>query len=302
MGGRAFGGLMPRLDLATYRRICATLQVGLQPFFRQVEVPRCLPTKRDFGDVDLLVAGRTCPFDPQHHLGSSMMVRNGNVLSFEFEGYQIDLLQSEDITDMHRFFSDYGDMGMLLGIMLSRYGLRLNPKGLSIILPCEMKLHLTNDLQGIFSLLRMSGAKWREGFADAQEVFEFLSTCCLCSNTLKLSNRHKQRPGVVSFLSHITHMPKVAVDQTAFRKQAISTFNKDGEVQAILDKIARRGDIKKKFNGRLVMEWTGVKGPAVGLLMAEIERSMPTATMSDMSGEDIRNGVLTIHATFSTPA
>lgn len=289
---------MPRLDRATYVRVCDRLVTYLQTFYRQVEVPRCLASKADFGDVDLLVAGPLKAFDPKHHAGSTDVVRNGNVMSFEFEGFQVDLLQYGEITDMKRFFSDFGDMGMILGVMTSRYGMRLSPKGLHIILPCEGKLLLGDDLDSVLRVLDMDPRAWHAGFRDQSEVNDFLASCCLSSAFLKVTSRHMRRPGVIAFVEHLATLRQVPAEVGPFRQHAIDFFEKRGEVAAIEEDIARRAELKHKFNGKLVMQWTGASGRDVGVLMSQIAKEVPPDVMADMSPAEIRQAVLDVTDSF----
>lgn len=298
MGGRAFGRVMPRLDRATYARVCDRLVTYLQTYYRQVEVPRCLPTKESFGDVDLLVAGPVKAFDPKQHAGSSDVVRNGNVMSFEFEGFQVDLLQYGEVTDMKRFFSDFGDMGMILGVMASRYGMRLSPRGLHIILPCDRKLLLSDDLDSLFRLFDMEPRTWHAGFQNPAEVNDFLASCCLSSAFLKVTTRHMRRAGVVAFVEHLASTRQVPVEEGLFRQRAIDFFQKRSEVAAVEEETARRAELKHKFNGKLVMQWTGATGRDVGLLMSQIAKEVPPEAMADMSPAEIRQTVLDVTDSF----
>lgn len=296
MGGRAFGKTMPRLSLPTYSSISQRLVALLKAFYSQVEIPRCLPTKTSFGDVDILVAGEIKPFEPLDVVHSEFVVRNGNVLSFDFEGHQVDLLQYGELTDLKRFFNDFGDLGMLLGIMVSRYGLKLNTKGLYILLSNDKKLLLTSNLHSIFELLGMSLETWRKGFADTNDIFAFLGSCCVCSNGLRVNNKHMQRPGVASFLQFLTALNKEPEGKQPFRARAIHYFNKEPDIEAMEEEIKRKAAIKTKFNGRLVMDWTGVTGRDVGVLMSIVLKEVPRDTMLDMTVEDIRSKVMNVHA------
>lgn len=92
---------------------------------------------------------------------------------------------------------------------------------------------------------------------------------------------------------HSQHSQRAAVDRTAFRDQAVRSFGKGPEIEAILEEIERRRMVKHKFNGKLIMGWTGVEGREVGLLMAQVREEYPE--LHNMSEDDVRRVTVEVH-------
>ena len=95
------------------------------------------------------------PFDPVAQLGSRAVNRNGPTASFEFEGHQADVIGvSESEFDMARLFYSFGDVGMLLGMMLTAAGIKFGYKGLMLVRPGHAgQLMLSNDRSRVLAWL-----------------------------------------------------------------------------------------------------------------------------------------------------
>ena len=154
MGGNALGATRPRLSRLVYNDVVTELKRLLVPkFYACVEQPRSFAAKTSFGDVDLLATLPSSPLDPSKDVGSTASSVNGNILSFEFRGFQIDIIQvSEELMELARFFYGYGDTGMIFGMFTRNIGLKFGMQGLT--LKCETyKIKLSHDLKAILQFL-----------------------------------------------------------------------------------------------------------------------------------------------------
>ena len=98
-----------------------------------------MPEKESFGDLDLLyvpVVGVTASdIDAcvQQLFSPTAIVKSGDVTSFDFMKFQIDLIRCTRMTfGMSRFCLSYGDRGMILGQMAKCRGFSLGTKGLVV--------------------------------------------------------------------------------------------------------------------------------------------------------------------------
>ncbi len=165
MGGNALGATRPRLSRQTYNDVVAELKTLLVPrFYACVEQPRSFASKTSFGDVDLLATLPSSPLDPLKDVGSTASSVNGNILSFEFRGFQVDIIQvSEELVELARFFYGYGDTGMIFGMFTRNIGLKFGMQGLT--LKCETyKIKLSHDLQAILQFLGESQSTYAEPY------------------------------------------------------------------------------------------------------------------------------------------
>ena len=154
MGGNALGATRPRLSRQDYNEVVTELKALLVPrFYAYVEQPRSFASKTSFGDVDLLATLPSTPLDPLKDVASTASSANGNILSFEFRGFQIDIIQvSEELMELAHFFYGYGDTGMVFGMFTRNIGLKFGMQGLT--LKCETyKIKLSHDLKAILQFL-----------------------------------------------------------------------------------------------------------------------------------------------------
>ena len=118
MGGSALSQPAPRLSREEYDRVVAELKPKLAPaFYLLVEEPRSFASKTSFGDVDLLATLCQKDCDAVKVFGSSESKRSGNIKHFDYQGYQVDIIEiDQDHMDLARFFYGYGDTGMITGM------------------------------------------------------------------------------------------------------------------------------------------------------------------------------------------
>lgn len=159
MGGKAFSGLgdnaFPRIPTALYNILKEKLTAQLKTLFELVTVPAEAPGKLDHGDIDFLVCGPltgmgASPLHVKNVLGAPYAnIIEGNDRTSNYalpliddEGcdarverfYQVDVHICRDREEFERmkFFTAYGDLGMILGLLLRPYDLILGSKGLRV--------------------------------------------------------------------------------------------------------------------------------------------------------------------------
>lgn len=313
MGGRALGSQRPRLSREEYLRLSQILKIKLTAFYENVYIPRSLSSKESYGDIDLIVSGRRSEFNPHRDLGSTTQSRNSNILSFEYESYQIDLIEYGIFNDFIRFFHDFGDMGMILGMIVNRFGIRMNQRGLKLMHE-EHKIALTNDLSEIFDFLGLSRESYEIGFPLQEDLFRFITSSKLfrrsmfCSDDPEFWNHHhrselRRRSSFQEFIDFVRILPRANVDADKLdkddvRAEALEMFSKKEEFDKLLKTIERRRSIKEKFNGKLVMEWTGMAGKPVGQFMAYMKSLISEDDFLTMSSTDIETSARSLFDEF----
>ena len=324
MGGSALGHKAPRLSREVYSQVVAELKLKLVPeFYRVVEAPRSLTSKTSFGDVDLLATLPQHPLDPVHDLGSTESKRNGNVRHFDYQSYQIDVIEiDDDRMDLARFFYGYGDTGMIMGMFVRNLGLKFGIDGLTY--KCETyKIKLSHNLKAILQFLGLSYNCWEVGFDTQEEMFRFLESSKYfrpsffsrkCPEVLELDAqkrkkgstnfesptiwnheaRHRlaERPVFHGWILYVESLPDAQdmIDLEHVKATALDFFDKHDavrEVEEMLD-LARR--VKLKFNGRLAMLWTNneVTGKRLGDLTSEFKAVYPLSCLDKMTQGEIQ--------------
>jgi hypothetical protein len=179
MGGKAFLSLLPdktfpRLSPTVYASLKSTLLPRLTPLFQYVGVPHEAPEKRDYGDVDFVVACPNASTASGHEeiknaLGASVCIPSAQsdgagthnfalrlsdlvpsqpttgaeeVTAETSDVYiQVDVNVRKDAQDWENvmFFHAYGDLGMITGRLAASVGLHLGELGLKVSLFCFPK-------------------------------------------------------------------------------------------------------------------------------------------------------------------
>ena len=286
MGGDALPFPTQRLSPDRYKDVSQRLLALLSTHYALVCIPAPCPGKASYGDVDLLVAVPLAdrPFEPEAQLGSRAVYRNGPTLSFEFEGHQADVISvSESTFDVARLFYSYGDVGMVVGMMLTAAGLKFGCKGLFLARAGHSQLQLSSDRGSILAWLGLSEAEWLAGFEDEQAVFAWLCSCRWFHPSLfrtrpeswKHNTRRalSARPMFVHFVQYVDSHTAADSNPTdrptaaAMQANAVSVFGCDAAVAAQNAAEAKRHALKQRWNGVLVSARTGLEGKQLGLFM-----------------------------------
>ena len=106
--------------------------------------------------------------------GSSESKRNHNIKHFDYQGYQVDVIEiAEDHMDLARWFYGYGDTGMITGMFVRNLGLKFGMDGLTY--KCETyKVQLSHDLRNILQFLGLSHEVWKQGFDTQEDFFQYM--------------------------------------------------------------------------------------------------------------------------------
>ncbi|KAF2096040.1 hypothetical protein NA57DRAFT_78810 [Rhizodiscina lignyota] len=204
MGGNAFASpgpgepalSTPRMSTETYLKLRDQCIRTLSAFYHEVSSCIEAPGKLDHGDIDILVSrprrenitgeaikealGAVCAIPPHkfHHYAVPLPDGKGNQYA------QVDVHECrEGYLPWELVMQSYGDLWQIVGKFLRRAGLTATDKGLHVRIP-EIEdagqknlamVYLSHDPSAILSFLGLDEAKWKEGFATADELYEW---CC----------------------------------------------------------------------------------------------------------------------------
>ena len=297
MGGNALGQQQARLSRDRYFDVVAVLKNSLAVYFAVVEIPTCLDTKTSFGDVDFLVADPLKPFDPIKDVGSRVSHKNGNVLSFEYEGHQIDLITvASHKMQLAQFYYSYGDLGMIIGMMCRVIGLKFGFKGLSLVHESQ-HIQLSEDLTRILDFLDLDRASYYEGFRDEEDVYRLVmaskhfrpsmfSRHHDCMKTAELKRREMFR----RFVERCQALPNTGdrVDTHNVQRDALVYFDKTAEFDSMVDQQKKLALLKQKFNGSIVAEITGLVGADLGRFMASFRNRYTIDMLADLDPDSVK--------------
>ena len=289
MGGHALKNVKTRrLPLKEYDQI----KNEISAFFDVQEIAFIpeVPNKQDFGDLDILYKGESSlgknTFDlirekikPQPR----EIVHNGDVYSFDYKSFQIDLIKCYNF-EMGQFYLSYGDFGGIIGRIVNRYNIKFGQEGLWINVHLdEGKTHshgriiLSDSPKQICEFLGLDHTKWISGFQSKQEIFEYAISCRLFDPRYfdHLTERNRKRPMYLEFVEYVENlMPRETPDPRALQMEAITFFGKIHEYNKIIEDLEIRRQRREKFNGRIFLD-LGIPEKEIGSAIAKFKESCP---------------------------
>lgn len=294
MGGNLFKlGRLPRTE---YKKIEQELIMYLdQKFGQHYRIPRYYGDKADFGDVDIVVSGQAITGNWEQlkqeiiqDLGLSQYKSTGAVFSTVYRNFQVDYFvrNHQYFTTTYNFLS-FNDIGNLIGRIFKRFNLKYGEQGLQYVFRradnhYQRAIEISKDIEKIFGFLQLDYTQWQKGFANKNEMFDWVVACPYFSvrpyekMNKKMEQRLKERPTIQAFIAYLekNNISKVydfADDYNVYIPMIDQYFP-----EAVLPKhIAREKErekyvlvIKAKYNGRIIMElFPKLQGKALGSFM-----------------------------------
>lgn len=251
-----------------------------------VETIPAYRTKESFGDMDILYATPLHISDEfiYDKFGSNEIVRNGDVVSFDYKMLQIDLIRSSfDAINYAKAYFSYNDLGNLIGRIAHKFGLKHGHNGL--FLPVRFGTHkatdilLTLDIRVTLDFLGLDYDRFNAGFDTLEDIFEYVASSTYFSPDVYLFDnlnavsriRDRKRSTYNAFLKWCENYtgPKWTApeDKSVFIPKILQTFNVHEEFQATMRDRAIHEIVKDKFNGDVVSRVTGLQGKQLGQMM-----------------------------------
>lgn len=304
MGGKALK-IAERVGKDTYHKYAKDIIPRIEKIFdTEVSIVTSFHDKEDFGDLDLLVlADRDFgnrreiiekEFSPQE------IVTNSHIISFNYNELQVDLIfTTEHNWETSKIFFEHGDLGNLLGKMMSNYGriidhgyrLKYGFDGLKCQILHEGKkksIFLTKNNEEVFEFLGLDFNQWYKGFNNREEMFDYvISSRFFDYNSFQWDNlssinkdRNKRRPNYIAFLDYIKPHKDVNInwgnDHTKFIKILSVYFNVNiiNVRKELEEEVSRNKKISEKFNGNIIMEnYPKLKGKELGNSIIRFKQS-----------------------------
>jgi hypothetical protein len=266
-------------------------------FNTEVKGVKYYRNKETHGDCDLLILndgnlGNVVDklkerFGPVHN--------NGNVYSFEYDKYQVDIIpQPSSNWESSSDFFDFDPTGNLMGKIAHKFGLKYGFQGL--VYPFRTysgrlttDIVISKDSKKIFDFLGFDYDEYIKGFDTVEEIFEYIiNSKYFCIDGFLMDNlnhidrkRNAKRQTYQGFLEYINTKPFASMISYNFKNKeeyidVINDFFPEIEFISQLEKLKRKDEenklISEKFNGDLVMKWTGLKNKELGQCLSDFKR------------------------------
>lgn len=317
MGGNALKKCFTRrYSKKEYEDICERVLEILKKYGVTAYIPRTFPGKESFGDLDVVYTPKDDKpqslLDPKviaKEFNSCEYVVNGNVVSYEFEEFQVDLIKStETIFENHCYYLDYNDLGGILGQITYQYRIKYGHKGL--ILTVHYKndptlpmgpIILTHEPREFYKFMGMDFSVLERGFQTEEEFFHFLTTCRFFKKEFFRDvnynhghrTRAKKRPLYGRFLDYLGDLgdERAEVDVIAVQEETLRYFGKFEEYERIKERYEIKQAVKSKFNGEIVGRVTGRERQALGDFMKAFKDTYSNDWIYEHTAEEVLEAV-----------
>lgn len=298
MGGTALGFRAERMNKQQYSGIVSNIESVGKNWGMAVPPKAILSyrNKESHGDIDFLYSGSIT--DVENNLRKEYQLHetvyeNGPVCSFGIicDGltHQVDFIRIpvESYAFAYNYFS-WNDLGNLIGRVAHRVGLEFAHNGVFLVNRFEdnpnIKLgdHLvTNDFFAAIDYLDLDTARYRQGFDNLEDIFEFVvqskyfdySSVDIERRNHVARIRDKKRPSYTAFIQWLKNN-RLDVDRIdlppkeSFREQHFLAWpHLKSEYNTAQDQYKRELEIKAKFNGHVVAGITKLSGKELGAFM-----------------------------------
>lgn len=277
-----------------YFKLSDELIPRIQKLFNtEVYLVKAYNKKESHGDMDILVLNSGNLGNIRGKLADEFpgtpIHCNGNVYSIEYKEFQIDIIpQPVSNWETAKCFFDFDPTGNLMGKIAHKFGLKYGFQGL--VYPfrnCDGRLTtditISRDNRKIFEFLGLDYDRYLQTFDTVEEIFEYIIGSKYFNGDGFMmeelnhidKKRNKKRATYQGFITYINKNKPVnkfefSKDKSDYLHLIDEFFPEAGFLTKLaeLKKIdGENQSIKEKFNGNLVMEWTGLSGKELGLVL-----------------------------------
>lgn len=297
MGGNALKNVKTRrYQREEYFNLSKEVTEKLGLYWDKITVIPAYSTKPDFGDMDVLVSNNqnnNQKYDLIKELFSpSDIVPNGDVTSFDYKQFQIDLIFTDpNFYDFSLGYFSYNDLGNFIGRTAKRIGFKFGHNGLLYTFRDPendtrmiKEILITQDFNCALSFLGFDPEKHKEGFSDPDEIFAYSASSplfdpaqfLLHNRSYAARKRDSTRKMYNLMLKWIQQKyPNLPPDAKPLPRDyqlhlcrafdAFPEFKKQYQLEVAEFELNKR--FKDNFNGDNYREWFGIEDKELGVLM-----------------------------------
>ena len=323
MGGNIWKDQSFRLQKTEYFKYCKHVSDLLNSFnINTFYITEAIKNKEDYGDMDIVI-----PFETNQDIISTIRASlnkagytnctNGNVLSFLFNSFQIDLICVPIVQYDYacKYFS-FQDVGNLIGRMLKQYGFKHGWQGLYYPQRSDVEESTSNGAEHVvkehllslnyyktLEIAQLDIDKFKDGFNTLEEMFQWIVQSPLFNpHIFKFENlnhtnkvRDRKRKTYNAFLIWLEKngwfdkdIPYKKLNKKEKREYVLQYFpfiQKD--IEEVDEQIRIHKICKSKFNGELVMQLTNLSGKELGSLMKILKPLTTDNIIYNMNKQEI---------------
>lgn len=259
-------------------------------------------SKESFGDLDIIVSSEYLLSDyierivKVFKLGHGDWHKNGNVLSFAYKNFQVDLI----ITPKEHFqtsldYFAWNDCGNLQGRIAHKLGIKYGHRGAELIVKDKDTqigvINLTQNTKKIHEVLDLNHDEWEMGFETLEQMYIWISNSKYFNKEIYLLDnrnhysrtRDNKRTTYSEFLKWCAsrefsnnYPHEVMTEKSGYNirepyfSQVILPMFPDASIDYIMITYKHNDDMKfkEKFNGEVCIRLTGLLNKELGAFMA----------------------------------
>ena len=308
MGGNLFTAR--RYKAEEYKDLEFEVKIKLNELFGVRVFPLLYyKNKESFGDMDILLESDNLPpnwknvVKSEFNLTDELCHSNGNVFSFMYKNFQIDLIcmQKKYFKSAYAYYA-YNDLGNLLGRLTHKMGIKLGHKGLSLIVrPSNFNDHiigeveLSQDIDIALDILGLDKEVYKNGFDDVEDIFKYVASSpyfnpdiYLLENRNATSRvRDNKRQTYTKFLEWceankdslnrfdfgtVQEMGGYSIREPWYTDVVLKFFPEaEEQVNSLIYEFEINQKLAERLSGGIVMKVTGVEGKELGILYKKIK-------------------------------
>lgn len=263
----------------------------------EIKPTRSYHSKESFGDMDLIVTSDHLRSDwiPRlkqvFNLQDDEFSKNGNVASFKYKDFQIDLILTpqDEYTICYHYFS-WNDLSNLMGRVTYKHGIKFGHKGIFVGVKDGShelgEIHVTNSVQDLCDYFGWNYAEWNAGFETMEDAYKWVvQTPYFNKEIFAYENRNhaavirdRKRPNYANFLVWLetqTDLPEYPYESTLAKggyyvRQPYFDMlchywpHVREEYDSMLREYEENKLFKSKFNGDIISQITGLQNQELG--------------------------------------
>lgn len=277
--------------------------------FSWIEVIPSYVSKEDYGDADILHSIDSINTGVIEKLFKpNQIFKNGSVISFDYKEFQIDLIYAPkaEFNYALEYFS-FNDMGNLLGRMFKKLGFKHGHKGLLYVL--RDGDHVVEELTVTTSYpaaIRLIGLEARYNFETLEDIFEYVASSPYFSPDIYLFEninhrsrvRDAKRSTYNKFLNWCKEYRglKYHFDDEDKQLTLVKAFKQFPQFKlrydAAMNNFILNKEVRRKFNGDIVMRLTPLRGMELGEFMTDFRDCHKSISLIDCTDAQLKNMIL----------
>lgn len=188
MGGNAFKNLK-RISKDEYHDLFIEVKDKLEKsiFIKEpsIHLTRSVKSKESFGDMDLIVDSSNLKYyyinelADEFNLSNDDIIKNGNVVSFKYKNFQIDLILTpyNNLQTSIDYFS-WNDLSNLMGRVTHKHGIKFGHDGTWLTLRDDTfhigDILITKKTSDLCNYMGWNFDEWVNGFNTIEDAFNWL--------------------------------------------------------------------------------------------------------------------------------